>query len=136
MQENHTLRGLLRSLAGFIGDGEGGLLPKLGWNLEDFNNFVNRSETDTAWESYQNRKSSKGSEPQSAKRPAVGDLIEGQNKRPRNVNEQAKDIDGPDFPLLAPLSASAPSNTSVPPIQSHPYGAGKIHSGTPICTQS
>jgi hypothetical protein len=124
MQENHTLRGLLRSLAGFIGDGAGGLLPRLGWNLEEFNSFVNRSETDTAWESYQSRKKAKGSEPQSAKRPAVDDLVDGQNKRPRNMSEQ-KDNDGPDFPLLAPLSASAPSSASVPPIQSHPYGAGK-----------
>jgi hypothetical protein len=56
MEENQTLRNLLRNLATFIGDGAGGLLPKLGWETSDFNNFVNRSETDTAWEGYQKRK--------------------------------------------------------------------------------
>ena len=40
MQENQVLRQLLKSLSGFIGDGAGGLLPKLGWDLNDFNNFV------------------------------------------------------------------------------------------------
>ncbi|KAF7301421.1 hypothetical protein MIND_00707400 [Mycena indigotica] len=56
MEENQTLRTLLRSLGAFIGEGAGGLLPKLGWDLQDFNNFINRSETDTAWQGYQRRK--------------------------------------------------------------------------------
>ncbi|KAF5370118.1 hypothetical protein D9758_001221 [Tetrapyrgos nigripes] len=56
MQENQTLRNLLRSLASFIGEGAGGILPKLGWEMSDFNNFINKSETDTAWEGYQRRK--------------------------------------------------------------------------------
>lgn len=56
MQENQVLRNLLRGLSSFIGDGAGGLLPKLGWDQNDFDNFVNRSETDTAWESYQRHK--------------------------------------------------------------------------------
>ncbi|KAL1723559.1 hypothetical protein EV715DRAFT_269612 [Schizophyllum commune] len=56
MQENQTLRGLIRSLATFIGDGAGGLLPKIGWDMAEFNNFINRGETDTAYEGYQRRK--------------------------------------------------------------------------------
>ncbi|KAF9076368.1 hypothetical protein BDP27DRAFT_1313220 [Rhodocollybia butyracea] len=56
MQENQTLRSLLRSVTAFIGEGAGGLLPKLGWEMSDFNNFINRAETDTAWEGYQRRK--------------------------------------------------------------------------------
>lgn len=56
MAENHTLRGLLRSLSAFIGEGAGGVLPKLGWTLNDFEEYVNRAETDTAWESYQKHK--------------------------------------------------------------------------------
>jgi len=56
MAENHTLRGLLRSLSAFIGEGAGGVLPKLGWNLNDFENYINRAETDTAWESFQKHK--------------------------------------------------------------------------------
>ncbi|KAF7965995.1 hypothetical protein HWV62_40523 [Athelia sp. TMB] len=56
MEENQTLRNLLRGVSGFIGEGAGGLLPKLGWDMADFTNFINRSETDTAWESFQLRK--------------------------------------------------------------------------------
>lgn len=56
MQENQTLRNLLKSLSAFIGDGAGGLLPKLGWEMSDFNSFINRGETDTAWDGYQKRK--------------------------------------------------------------------------------
>ena len=52
MQENMTLRNLLRGLSTFIGEGAGGLLPKLGWDVSDFNTYLNRSETDTAWEGY------------------------------------------------------------------------------------
>ncbi|KAK7061586.1 BZIP domain-containing protein [Favolaschia claudopus] len=56
MDENQTLRTLLRSLGAFIGEGAGGLLPKLGWDVADFHSFINRSETDTAWQGYQRRK--------------------------------------------------------------------------------
>jgi len=73
MAENHTLRGLLRSLSAFIGEGAGGVLPKLGWSLNDFENYVNRTETDTAWESYQKRKSevqTAQAEPSTSKQPA------------------------------------------------------------------
>lgn len=79
MAENQTLRGLLRSLSAFIGEGAGGVLPKLGWNLNDFENYVNRTETDTAWESYHKRKNEKQSsqaEPSTSKQPA------GSRKRP------------------------------------------------------
>ncbi|KAK0498474.1 hypothetical protein EDD18DRAFT_90352 [Armillaria luteobubalina] len=78
MTENQTLRGLLRSLSGFIGEGAGGLLPKLGWEMSDFNNFINRTETDTAWEGYQRRKKTSAETGQSSsgaqKRPAEDDL--------------------------------------------------------------
>ncbi|EPQ59928.1 hypothetical protein GLOTRDRAFT_103597 [Gloeophyllum trabeum ATCC 11539] len=56
MHENQVLRNLLKNLSSFIGEGAGGLLPKLGWDLADFNNFINKAETDTAWESHQRRK--------------------------------------------------------------------------------
>ncbi|KAG1820364.1 uncharacterized protein BJ212DRAFT_1339678 [Suillus subaureus] len=58
MTENHVLRGLLKSVSGFIGDGAGGMLVKLGWDMADFDSFVNKAETDTAWESFQARKHS------------------------------------------------------------------------------
>lgn len=56
MAENQTLRTLLRGLSGFIGDGAGGLLSKMGWDMGDFEKFINRSETDTVYESHQLRK--------------------------------------------------------------------------------
>jgi hypothetical protein len=123
MQENHTLRGLLRGLAAFIGEGAGGFLPKLGWDLADFNNFVNRSETDTAWESYQKRKKGKGdqtsSQPQ--KRAADEDGTNGSMKRPRaGTSERDNDNSrsGPDYSLLVPL------NASVPAVHNSPYATG------------
>lgn len=111
MQENQVLRQLLRSLSNFIGDGAGGLLPKLGWDMNDFNNFVNRSETDTAWESYQRHKreeQANTSTSTSQKRPAEDDTAS-RAKRPRGPGEAGtEDRDG--YPLLVP------GNPAVPPI--------------------
>jgi hypothetical protein len=94
MEENHSLRGLLRSLGAFIGDGAGGLLPKLGWTMADFNNYVNKSETDTAWESYQRRKVaaasasvSDASQNQTQKRLADGDNPALRSKKSREASE-------------------------------------------------
>jgi hypothetical protein len=94
MAENHTLRGLLRSLSAFIGEGAGGVLPKLGWSLNDFDNYVNRAETDTAYESYQKRRnetqnaqaeaSTSKQHTNSRKRPAEGAGSD-RNKRQRSM---------------------------------------------------
>ena len=57
MTENHKLRGLIRNLSEFIGEGIGSCLPKLGFDKpEVFYEFINRSETDTAAEGYKRRK--------------------------------------------------------------------------------
>lgn len=113
MQENQVLRQLLRSLSNFIGDGAGGLLPKLGWDMNDFNNFVNRSETDTAWESYQRHKreeqqNATAGASGSQKRPAEED-VSARAKRPRGPGESSADGDR-DYSLLVPV------NSAVPPI--------------------
>lgn len=56
MQENQQLRGLLKSLGGFIGDGTGGPLSQaltgMGWQMDNFHNFVNKNETDSAVEAF------------------------------------------------------------------------------------
>ena len=110
MQENQVLRQLLKSLSGFIGDGAGGLLPKLGWDLNDFNNFVNRSETDTAWESYQRHKREESKNTtqgtsSSNKRASDTDDSSARAKRPRSAGEQdSNDRDG--YPLIVPASGS------------------------------
>ena len=58
MAENNTLRALIRSLSTFIGDGLGGVLPRLGFERHtDFMEFINKAETDTAFEGYRRRKS-------------------------------------------------------------------------------
>ena len=50
MAENCTPRGLLRSLSPFTGEDASGVLHKLGFSLNDFEDYVNRAETNTAWE--------------------------------------------------------------------------------------
>ncbi|RDB22509.1 hypothetical protein Hypma_010385 [Hypsizygus marmoreus] len=116
MAENQTLRGLLRSLGGFIGEGAGGLLPKLGWDLAEFTTFINRSETDTAWEGYQKRKKqiveSSGS---GQKRPAEEDATSMRSKKARSGdNEGERGQNG--FSLLVPMNA--------PPIPANGIYAG------------
>ncbi|CAL1702249.1 unnamed protein product [Somion occarium] len=109
MQENQVLRGLLRNLSGFIGDGAGGVLPKMGWDLNDFNNFINRSETDTAWESYQRHKRDQ-SHAQAAgpsKRSAEDDVNGSRAKRPR---PPGADDEREGYSLLVPM------NPAVPPV--------------------
>ena len=108
MAENQTLRGLLKSLTAFIGEGAGGLLPKLGWNMSDFNEFVNRSETDTAWEGYQRRKK-EGPTP-GQKRLADDDSIALRSKRAR-TDDAEPDRGSNGFSLLVPMGTSPlPSN--------------------------
>lgn len=122
MAENQTLRNLLRSLANFIGEGAGGLLPKLGWGLSDFNEFINKSETDTAWEGYQRRKKPGNEEgesgsslppmaiPPSGKRPSETDMGNRAKKmRPDNTLEPSNN-----FSLLIPIpNSSIPSSTGL-----------------------
>jgi hypothetical protein len=113
MAENQTLRGLLRGLAAFIGEGAGGFLPKLGWDATDFNNFINKSETDTAWEGYQKRKKAQvsGAGPptmQSRKRASEDDLGN-RSKKARNDDNSLEDRQN-GFSLLVqmPQSSVAP----------------------------
>lgn len=47
---------MVRGLSGFIGDGAGGLLPNMGWTLKEFEAFINKAETDTAFEAFAKRK--------------------------------------------------------------------------------
>lgn len=111
MAENQILRGFLRSLGDFIGDGAGGLLPKLGWSMQDFDKFVNKSETDTAYESYQRRKregqtpaASTSTQATSLKRASEDDTA-GNPKRARRPSERDDNERPADaFPVLVPLN--------------------------------
>ncbi|KDR83541.1 hypothetical protein GALMADRAFT_235749 [Galerina marginata CBS 339.88] len=125
MAENQTLRNLLRSLAAFIGEGAGGLLPKLGWDLVDFNDYINKSETDTAWEGYHKRKKGQNGETESSssaniptgnpshKRSAESDPVNSRSKKPRNDDNEADSRNG--FPMLVPMPT-----TSLPPAPLYP----------------
>ncbi len=117
MAENHILRGFLRSLGEFIGDGAGGLLPKLGWSIQDFDKFVNKSETDTAYESFQQRKregqagSSSSAQTSSRKRPADDDSANNATKKARGPGERDDTEHSTDaFPVLMPLNSVTSSS--------------------------
>ena len=115
MAENQTLRSLLRGLATFIGEGAGGLLPKLGWDANDFNNFINKSETDTAWEGYQKRKKAQVSEAgpaniPSRKRTAEDDPVLNRSKKARNEDIEDRQNG---FSLLVPVPQSAMTPQSI-----------------------
>ncbi|THV03272.1 hypothetical protein K435DRAFT_835866 [Dendrothele bispora CBS 962.96] len=109
MQENQTLRNLLRSLASFIGEGAGGILPKLGWEMSDFNSFINRSETDTAWEGYQRRKKTAANAEamSSGQKRSADDDASGLSKKPRtsDANDSA-------YSMLLPMNSSASPMTA------------------------
>lgn len=123
MHENHVLRGLLRNLSNFIGDGAGGLLPKLGWDANEFNNFLNKGETDTAWESYQKNKQESsvvgsstdpttGASSSSQKRAAEEDPLGIRTKRQRSMSEQNGDDRHDIYPTLVPLGNASSSGTA------------------------
>lgn len=126
MAENHVLRGLLKNVAGFIGDGAGGLMSKLGWDMADFESLINKSDTDTAWESFQSRKhSQKTSQASSAmssmlgvpgKRPAEDDIGSAPVKKARGMGSSEQNGDRRDsYPLMLPMTSTAPSTTSLYP---------------------
>ena len=116
MAENHVLRGFIRSLSEFIGDGAGGLLSKLGWSAQDFDKFVNKSETDTAYESYQRRKregqASSGPSAQASRKRPSEDEPANNNKKARGTNERDDTEQSTDaFPVLMPLNSVTSSSS-------------------------
>lgn len=131
MEENHALRGLLRNLASFIGDGVGGVLPKLGWELQEFNNYLNKGETDTAWESYQRRKNSSNNKKDETDANYVDKFTaQGTQKRPADVEvngnpakrrrstDKAYDKTSNGFSMM--MSIPAPQPTSMFPAAAPP----------------
>ncbi|KAH6915248.1 hypothetical protein BKA70DRAFT_1258439 [Coprinopsis sp. MPI-PUGE-AT-0042] len=121
MAENHNLRQMLRSLASFIGEGMGGVLPKIGWEQRDFDTFLNKGETDTAWEGYQARKKGADSRPAGGpsssmppiatqKRPSEGDILNSR-KKPRNDPADVERGHPNGFNMMGPMG----SNNIFPP---------------------
>ncbi|KAJ7228827.1 hypothetical protein GGX14DRAFT_346747 [Mycena pura] len=105
MEENQALRTLLRSLGAFIGDGAGGLLTKLGWDLADFNNFISRTETDTAYQGYQRRKKATDSVSTVGQKRPVDDDPSGSRKKTRGDEpDSSQNPNG--YPILVNMNAS------------------------------
>lgn len=144
MAENQTLRNLLRSLGGFIGDGAGGLLPKLGWNLQDFEHFINKSETDTAFEGYQARKQaatvtgSSGSGSNARKRTSEDDAGASNAKRSRGPGDR----DDGSFPAIMPMDPVTSGSGLYPPSTRSPHESSLFtdlmrgSNGSPLFTHS
>ena len=84
VRENQALRQLVRDLSGFIGDGIGGFLPKLGWDIQSFEDFKSKGELDTMGESYAWRKKNPNTPA-----PIVPTLV-GQKRRIEEPNEARK----------------------------------------------
>jgi hypothetical protein len=80
--------------------------------MSDFNAFINKSETDTAWEGYQKRKKL-ASEPSSSvtttsgqKRPADEESTAGRSKKSRSGEKEGEYVQN-GFPLLTPVNAAS-----------------------------
>lgn len=122
MTENLTLRNLLKSVAGFIAEGSGGMIQKLGFEMHEWTAFLDRTETDTAWESFQSRKHSQkttqtstamssmlGPQSSSSKRPLEDDAPSANHlKKSRTMSGDAS-VERPDgYHLLMPMGSSVP----------------------------
>ncbi|KAI6047359.1 hypothetical protein EDC04DRAFT_2864444 [Pisolithus marmoratus] len=122
MTENLMLRNLLKNVASFIGEGAGGVMEKLGYDSHELETFLNKSETDTAWESFQKRKrahktaqsteamsSTLGPQTGPSKRPAEDTATSSQSKRQRGMGGSDNLTERNEaYPLIIPLSTTIP----------------------------
>ncbi|KAG1715925.1 hypothetical protein ID866_1214 [Astraeus odoratus] len=122
MAENLLLRNLLKSVASFISEGAGGFTAKLGWEMHEFEAFLNKSETDTAWESFQARKRSQkttsttetmtstvGPQTVHGKRPSEDDTPSARLKKARGMSGAESTADRHDgYQLLIPMGTTVP----------------------------
>ncbi|KAH7887920.1 hypothetical protein F5I97DRAFT_921257 [Phlebopus sp. FC_14] len=135
MAENLTLRNLLKNLAGFIGEGAGGVIPKLGFELHEFTAYLNKAETDTAWESFQARRNAQKTShssnamssvlgPQSAtKRPSEDDIGSNRTKKARGLSGDSTADRHDGYPLLVPMSTTVPPPPPPPASSLYPSAA-------------
>ncbi|KIJ56562.1 hypothetical protein M422DRAFT_22723 [Sphaerobolus stellatus SS14] len=110
--ENRTLRNMVRGLSSFIGDGVGGALPTIGWTMNEFDSFINKADTDTAYEAFVKRKKAMqehggmASAGTGEKRPAAEDPSA--RKRPKVVNGYSGPSSVDFAPSLGPGSFNSP----------------------------
>ncbi|KAF9246953.1 hypothetical protein BU15DRAFT_84537 [Melanogaster broomeanus] len=121
MVENVTLRNLLKSVAGFIAEGTGGMVSSLGFEMHEWTAFLNKAETDTAWESFQTRRHSQktsqsssamssilGSQSTAAKRPSEDDIGSNRVKKSKTSSGDTSTDRQDGYPLFMPMSTTVP----------------------------
>jgi len=90
MDENVVLRNLLKELSRFIGEGLGGSLQKIGWEVSKFQGFLNKAETDTVYEAFVATKRAKDGQHAEQTSPAAEHGTENgagpSNKRKRTMD--------------------------------------------------
>ncbi|WVR03908.1 hypothetical protein IAU60_000907 [Kwoniella sp. DSM 27419] len=59
LKENKDLRGMVKTMAAFVGEGLGSCLPRLGLSANQLDAILNRADTDTAYEAFVNLKASR-----------------------------------------------------------------------------
>lgn len=119
MEENARLRTLIRDLGGFMGEGMGGpLLDRTGWTMAQFKDFINRADSDTAYESFIKAKAGAGASTSNSASHAHAQSGEpegsGGRKRKRDsaTPASADPLDGPSS-SRAPSRAYNPGSASV-----------------------
>ncbi|KAG9009145.1 hypothetical protein FRB94_012417 [Tulasnella sp. JGI-2019a] len=94
MTENQQLRGLLRDLGSWIGNGSGGPLAthlsSIGWQMSQFEAFLNHTETDTAFDVFSTLKKAKnknGTTPSANGAEDVDDVSEEARRKRRRMED-------------------------------------------------
>ncbi|KAH7100559.1 hypothetical protein BKA62DRAFT_237969 [Auriculariales sp. MPI-PUGE-AT-0066] len=112
--ENASLRSLVKNLGQAVGEGLPGFLPRMGWDGGEFNDFLNKSENDTALESFARLKRQAVSHTiSSQKRSLDDDGPDGSNKRARFTRAGYQGTPGsPDLEMLTRSAAANVATTN------------------------
>ena len=140
MQENTQLRGLLKDLGRFIGDGTGGSLAQslsgMGWQMEQFHAFLNRTETDTAVEAFNAIKASRTEGGSSSTNAFTAEHDGESSKKRRRVNtDSTPGSSGLDMGLGGggPVGGTPTTNSFASLMENPIYGSGPSNGyGSPI----
>ncbi|KZW03872.1 hypothetical protein EXIGLDRAFT_715920 [Exidia glandulosa HHB12029] len=106
IHENSTLRGLVKNLSQFIGEGLPQFLPRMGWDMGEFQDFLNKTDTDTAIDSFTRLKRQSMANSANQKRTA-DDNQSGANKRAKTTTGS--------FGAAAPSSSRGSFSAPAPP---------------------
>lgn len=137
MTENLTLRNLLKSVSGFIAEGSGGMIQKLGFEMHEWTAFLDKGETDTAWESFQARKQSQktsqssnamssmlGPQSSTSKRSLEDDAPSTDRFKKSRTLSGDTSVERPDsYHLLMQMSSSVPPSFHPPAPSMYPSAA-------------